>query len=230
MKISGVIIIEGIVKEMVKFVEKLEQMSKDAISDIEQISEKIEGDIRTLLPQEIARVRARAASLIKEFKTKIESLRKRRIQTNPGPGATSFARRITTSLKAAEAEAERLLQKLKEEASAMIQEVRETIRKLSEDLETARGDVTADIRKAGEDAYHSLVELGENAVKKMEALVDDVFKEVELDGSFLWKHSLEITEAATISVVNPFLICSLLASVGMVVAAHKYSEHVKKSP
>ena len=227
-KIAAVAAIEGIVNALKSFVEKLEQMSNDAVSEIEKISQSIAGELRTLVPEEFSKVKAHISSLINAFKAKIRSLGRRRIQTNAGTSATSFARHISSSLKAAEREAEQLLHKAKEDASAMVAEVRALVRRLSDTVESARGDVTADIRKAGEDTYNSLVKLGENAVNKMEVLIDDIFKEIELDGSFLWKHSVEIAEAATISAINPFLLCSLAASVALVAAAHSYSESIKK--
>jgi vacuolar-type H+-ATPase subunit H len=214
---------------MEEFVKTLEKMSRDAVNDIEQISEKIANDLRTTLPAEFDKVKAHISSLIKTFKAKIQSLRQRRISTNAGPSTTSLPKHIMSSLKTAEGDAESLLHKAKEEASAMIQEMRNMIKRMSDGLETARGDITNDIRKAGEDTLRSLTALGENAVKKAETLVSDVFKEIELDGSFVAKHSLQIAEAATISAINPIFVCSIAASLAMIVAAHKYAESIRKN-
>lgn len=213
---------------MKNFVAELESMSSKAVSDIGKISEKVAQEIQVLLTKAFADVKAHISSLLDSFSAKIKSLGQRRISTSAGPSTTSFTQRVRSAVKSAESEAERLFHNAKTEAAAMIHEARSMIQRMADGLGSARGDVTADIRKAGQDIYHTLISVGESAVKKVGVFFESAFKDIELDGSFVASHALQVSEAAAISVVNPALVTGLALSAAIIIAAHSYAESIRK--
>lgn len=211
---------------MKSFITELEKMAQDAVSDIEKISEKIAQEIQVLIGRAFADIKARISSLLRAFAIKVRSLEQKRMTTNAGPSASSFAQRLQSATRNAESEAERLLQTAKTESVAMVHEARDIIRRMADGLNTVRGNVVTDIRKAGLDTYHALVNVGETAIKKVETFFESAFKDVEIDGSFVANHALQVTESATIA-INPFIFIALAASAAIIVVAEDHASSIR---
>lgn len=204
----------------------LEAMSKDVVSEIETYSAKVAQEIQILLTKAFADVKARISSLIKGFTAKIHSLSQKSINTNAGTSTSSFSQRLHSAAKAAETEAERLIRDAKTEAAAMVHEARDMIRRMADGLSTARGDVTVFIRKTGKDVFVSLAAVGEGAVSKAKGFFESAFRDVELDGSFVASHALQVGEVPVLAAFNPVMIAGFAAAGLILVGSHSYAESI----
>jgi len=204
----------------------LEAMSKDVVSEIETYSAKVAQEIQVLLTKAFADVKARISSLIKSFTAKIHALSQKSINTSSGTSTSSFSQRVRSAAKAAENEAEKLIHDAKTEAVAVVHEARDMIRRMADGLGAARGDVTAFIRKTGKDVFTSLAAVGEGAVSKAKTFFESAFHDIELDGSFVASHALQVGEAAALTAFNPVMIAGFAAAGLILVGSHSYAESI----
>ena len=220
-------IINTIINGFKDFLSKLEQMSKDVVSEIAQKSEEVAQKIQILLTKAFADIKARISSLIRNFKAKIESLSKKKLNTNTGPNASGFSQRLRSAVKSIENDAERVFHDTKTEAVAMAHEARDMIRRMSDGLGAARGDVTTFVRKTGKDVFGSLIALGEGAVSKVSSFVDSAFHDLELDGSFVASHALQVGELAVLTAFNPLMFGGFALAGIIMLSSHSLAESIK---
>jgi ABC-type transporter Mla subunit MlaD len=222
-------VISDIIKGFQDFLAKLEKMSKDVVDEIAAKAPELAQQILVLLRAAFNDIKARISQLLKMAKAKWAALSNKRINTSLGQSASSFSHRLRTKAQDVERRAEDVMAELRSSATAMVEEAKSIIHRLSDSLKSATGDVTEHIRNAGQDVFHHLVTIGQSAVTRTKTFVESSFKDIEVDGSFAFEHSLQITEAATLSAVNPFVIVSIGLSAGIIVLSHNYAQNFETS-
>lgn len=220
-------IISDIVNAFKRMIAELEKIGRDVIDQVAKESEVAAQKLLVLLKSAFNDIKARISQLIKMMKARWNALTAKRIDSSPGQTASSFSQRLRQKAQEVERRAEAIMSDLRSSATAMVEEAKAMFKRLSDSMGTAAGDMTADLRKGGEDLFRELVTIGEGAVKKMKSFAESAFKDIEVDGSFAFKHSLQIAEAATISVINPLIVVSLGLSAGILIGAHHYAEGIQ---
>jgi phage-related protein len=220
-------VISDIINGFKEFLSKLEQMGKDVVDEISAKAPALAQQILVLLKAAFNDIKSRISQLLRMAKAKWTALSNKRINSSLGQNASSFSHQLRTKAQDVERRAEAAVAELRSSAAAMVEEAKSMIQRLSDSMKSAAGDVTDHIRNAGQDAFRQLVTIGQSAVAKSKTFVEDIFKDVEVDGSFAFDHALQITEGATLAAFNPIVIVSLGLSAGAIVLSHDYARKLE---
>ncbi len=221
-------VISKIVKGFQEFLAKLEKMGKDVVDEISAKAPALAEQILVLLRATFNDIKSRISHLLRMAKAKWNALSSRRMNTSLGQTTSGFAHKLRAKAQDVERRAEAVMSELRRSATAMVEEAKNMVRRFFDSIESASGDVTGVIRTAGEDVYRELVNIGESALSRTKTFVESSFNDIEIDASFVFKHSLQISEAATLSAINPSIIVGLGLSAAIVVLSHNYSEKLSK--
>jgi hypothetical protein len=220
-------VISDIINGFKSFLAELEKMGKDVVTEISAKAPELAQQILVLLRAAFNDIKTRISNLLRMAKAKWNALSNKRMNTSLGQSTSSFSHKLRAKAQDVERRAEAVMAELRSSATAMVEEAKSMIRRFSDSMTSASGDVTEHIRNTGQDAFRHLVTIGQSAVARTKTFVESSFKDIEVDGSFAFEHSLQITEAATLSAFNPFVIISLGLSAGMIVLSHDYAQKLE---
>lgn len=213
-------IIGQIIQGFKAFLSKLEEMAQYAVSKISKYSSQVAQELQVLMQSAFRTIKDKISKIIKAFRSKIESIQKKRTPTTVGPSASSFSIRIQIVVKDGNKNANNVSSKYKDDATSLLKEIKSVISRLSDNVETGIGKMDNYIKDVAHDVYLSFKNIGEGAIKETKGFTNGFIHELEVAGNYVHKHELQIAEAATISVISPTLMASVAAAAGIVVLSH----------
>lgn len=220
-------IIPDILNGFKSFVAQFEKVGRDVVAEIEQKAPAFAQQIIILLKAVIADIKNRIAQLIRLAKAKWNAMARKRADTNLGQSTSGFSQKLRAKAQEVERRAEAIMQEIRSAVTTTLQEARNTFHRLTDGMKTAAGDVGGHIKTAGQDMYRELVTIGHNAIAKTKSFVESSFNSIEVDGSFAFKHALQIGEGAVLTAVNPVVIGGLALSTAIFVISHNYAQKLE---
>jgi hypothetical protein len=214
-------VIGQIIQGFKNFLSKLEEMAKYAVSELEKFSAKAAQQIQILMAAALREIKEKISRLIKAAKTKIESFTKRRNASTPDATTTSYATKIKNALSNGGRAAESVASKFKESSVALLKEVEAILKRLGETTYRGTKEFATVTGEAIKKIFETLKNIGEGAIKEVKIFSEGFQKDLEIAGEFVHKHGVQMAEAATITILSPTLIFSVLASAGIIIVSHQ---------
>ena len=225
---AAVGIIKEILGEINKMVSDFEQLVKDAITTLQSVGSRIATDVSTTSKEIFTAVRQKMSSAIQSFKTWIDS--KKFSAGSPGTSSSTFKTRVDNVLRTLIKDLQDMFNAFKKGFKNILTDVENGIRDIESKLTPIAKDVTTVVETAGKDFLRSLKLIAENTEALLQKGGTALVHSLEADASFVKNHGLQFAEAATIALINPYVIGSFILSAGFIYAGAMYKNDSPPEP
>ena len=213
-------VISDILNAVKSMISKFESLIREAISTLASKGEAIASDIKTESEAIFTDIRTKMSNAIQQFKARLEN--KKSVAGTPGTSATTFASRIHNALRDLVSDLQGIFDRFKSIVKDILSDAEKAIKDVEGKLGPIVKDTVAFTDTATRDFLHALKAVAVNVETALAKGGAAVIHNIEADASFVKNHGLQIAEAATISIIQPSIILSFVASGAMIYAGAIY--------
>ena len=217
--------IEGLINKVIQamkdFIEGIQNEGKRIINVLATYSSKVATEISSVMSQVFTDIKRKISMIIRAFKSKIDSF-SRRIKKPHINGGTTITTQIKNATRDASRKVETMATKFGKIMESLLTEMREAMSKIANGIKTGAVDALSTARRIGTTVVVEMEKIGKTAIESSTNAVENLSKDLELGGEFIYKHGIQVASTAAIAIINPYLVGSAVVSAGLIIGAVKY--------
>lgn len=215
-------VIESVIKAMKSFIDKLENMSKSLVQTLQEYSTQAAGKIRTQMINIFNSVERHIKNEITALTTRLEALRSG-LKKSKLKSGTSTMHKLEAYVKDAVKDIENISEKFMAKVKTCVEKFGKALEMISQSGEKLISESFTDAEKFAGDVVKKIEEVGKDSVDGIKTAIEPVLGEFSHIESFVYKHGVQMAEAAAVSFLDPFMFISFFIAGGAIIAASNYT-------